>query len=332
MAMISPSVVWLAGVEWRVDPEPTQPLLLRWDGRRFVRTRFRLPGAEVFGVSGTSASDVWAVANIADDTKSVILHWDGSRWRRVAGPRGLQRANTALSDVVAISPHEVWAVGEYNDIAFESRPLLERWDGRRWRTVSLPWHRPGGGVLTAISASSSSDIWVVGWSEPSRPLLPFKPVAFHWNGARWTSSKLPRMTLVGGRLGDVAVLSSHSAWAVGSTDNNESDRNLYRTKPYNIRFTQNRWKAVTRGERGTPGVGFQGLSAATPNRAWAWSTKLLAHWDRDRWRAGPQVPWRKRGDAWIDDVAADRTHLWVVGSHNDASQENRNVLGDYSCR
>ena len=62
----------------------------------------RRSGSDVFFGVAASAHEVWAVGY------PTIEHWDGRRWRsrRIKG--------VGFSDVGALSPHNVWAVGTTN--------------------------------------------------------------------------------------------------------------------------------------------------------------------------------------------------------------------------
>ena len=49
--------------------------------------------------------------------------------------------------------------------------------------------------LDAVSVSSTSDAWAVGWSEPRR--YTFYPLAFRWNGTAWGVSSSFATALAG---------------------------------------------------------------------------------------------------------------------------------------
>ena len=108
-------------------------------------------------VSGTSASDVWAVGSIGRFDSIEILHFNGKTWSAVSGLPD----DSVLESVVAIAPNNVWAVGAD----------IEHFNGTTWSIVPSP----GDFGLTSIAASSAGDIYAVGGGIEQ------------WNGMSWTT-------------------------------------------------------------------------------------------------------------------------------------------------
>lgn len=67
-----------------------------------------IPGAEFHGVTALSAADAWAVGDVgatAGLLKTLVVHWDGTRWARVPSPSpGVQAAGSTLAGVSAAAP------------------------------------------------------------------------------------------------------------------------------------------------------------------------------------------------------------------------------------
>ena len=70
--------------------------------------------AQLFGVSGSSSNNVWAVGS-----GGTGLHYDGNQWSR--SPTGTTQT---LSAVWSDSPDDAWAVG--------SAGTVLRWSGKAW--------------------------------------------------------------------------------------------------------------------------------------------------------------------------------------------------------
>jgi hypothetical protein len=72
-------------------------------------------------VAATSARNAWAVGRYTSnnaDFSTLVEHWNGTAWRRVASP-GLSSAQTGLFGVAASSSRNVWAVGSHGSGATE---------------------------------------------------------------------------------------------------------------------------------------------------------------------------------------------------------------------
>src|SRR5215469_11801748 len=105
-------------------------------------------------VSADSPSDAWAVS----DQPAIALHWNGTRWIRVAIPH-FGSSLSALNGVSALSPSDAWAVGSVGDV--QTTTLALRWNGTAWARVATP--SPGQFTqLTSVSALSPTDAFAVG--------------------------------------------------------------------------------------------------------------------------------------------------------------------------
>src|SRR5262249_41120497 len=156
-----------------------------------------------------------------------------------------------LADVAALSPTDVWFVGQKGDQGRASViPVVAHWNGRSLdvMTAFRPSVRvysknlPFEGSLTGIAAISATDIWAVGTDgygfepgEPDRGGGVGRPVVEHWDGRRWHSVPTPHLPAGAGRAGlsRVAALSSSSVWAVGQAGN----------RPLAEHWDGHRWKA-----------------------------------------------------------------------------------------
>jgi hypothetical protein len=131
-------------------------------------------------VTAVSARGAWAVGD-TNSLRSLILHWNGTGWKRVASPATHGNA-VLLTGVAATSASNAWAAG----IAGTTRggPFILHWNGASWRRAPSPVRH---GALLAVAASGRS-AWAVGFvgnagfpgsRATNRPLI------LHWNGAAW---------------------------------------------------------------------------------------------------------------------------------------------------
>jgi len=189
---------------------------IHWNGKAWKRvpspnpTRMTSASASfndtLAAVSGTSARNVWAVgqyyvdANGTRGSRSLVLHWNGSRWKQDPTPDPLTPGHASyLSGVSAPSATGVWAVGSVNRHG-AAHALAEFWNGASWRIVHTtgPW-------LVGVSALGAADAWAVGGRDGGGDVM-------HWKGSAWTvATKLDKRR---GLLASAEV-SPTDVWAVG---------------------------------------------------------------------------------------------------------------------
>jgi hypothetical protein len=168
-----------------------------------------VPG-RLYGVSVVSASNAWAVGLVQQS--ALIMHWDGHQWSQYLKPPGY------FAGVDARASNDVWAVGGTGWFT-GAQPLIMHFGGLRWHRIPAP-SPSGGGILSAVAATSARNAWAVGLVGPGPGTpSPTQLLIEHWNGTRWTrvaSPNLPGSTA--DTLIAVTVIASNNIWAVGTTD------------------------------------------------------------------------------------------------------------------
>jgi hypothetical protein len=174
-------------------------LALHWDGATWSQVETPNPGGrqDTFsGVAATSSRHAWAVGAYRAEGKgrqTLIARWNGSAWSQVWSPNPGPTENQ-LDSVSALSPTDVWAVGEF--VATKGtggapyRTLIVHLGQSGWTQVPGP--KPGDGFLTSVSADSATDAWASGYVAGR---------FLRWNGTRWTKAKPPEPQIVRARPG-----------------------------------------------------------------------------------------------------------------------------------
>jgi hypothetical protein len=137
----------------------------------------------------------------------------GGAWTIVPAPPTGQDAS--LSGVTTTSDTDAWAVGYCcaRPNFLGAIPIIDHWNGTAWSQASVPSTGYSTNSLTAVSASSATDAWAVGRSEPQR--YTWYPLAMHWNGTAWSVSP-SFVSALSGQLGvGVSDISPTDAYAVG---------------------------------------------------------------------------------------------------------------------
>jgi hypothetical protein len=206
---VSSNDVWAAGSVLNSSGTPVAALVEHWNGTSW--SIVSSPAfASVTGVGSLSAdasNDVWATAGAA------VLHFNGTSWSLVNPNTGV-----IAGGIKALSPTNVWAVGEARDSDLDSTfASIEHWDGTHWSIVPSPRVNPAEPLdthsyLSGIAAISANNIWAVGGAVG-------QSLTEHWDGTSWSviaSPNPPRFNF----LFAVAALSDGTVAAVGF---NETD-------------------------------------------------------------------------------------------------------------
>jgi hypothetical protein len=230
------------------------------------------PPATLADVSASGPANAWAVGADAEtglqQGTPLILHWNGTRWAKVALP-GISGPGY-LDSVSAASRSDAWALG--SDAAGN---LLLHWDGRRWRAAGFPGFAaayPG-----AVAAGPGQSAWLVGSVSNTAAISPI--LVERWNGETWqkVATSLGR-----GQLDTVRVTPSGDVWVAG-TDADDAPLIAYEHG--------GRWRALP-----TPPISaVNDVLGITPSDVWAAGNVFniiagidaayVCHWNGHSWTA-----------------------------------------------
>jgi hypothetical protein len=174
-------------------------LAVHWNGHSWQRVPVPGPAHAVVGledVLALSAKDVWAVGFSEvgfNPDKTLVEHWNGTKWTIVPSPSpGKKIAGSDLTGIVALSPKNAWATGEFFDKP-DSLHLILQWNGTKWTTVPVQVASTPdtvGLTLFGIAALNPNDIWAVGSTNNSTGTH-VRTWIEHWDGSNWTRSPSP---------------------------------------------------------------------------------------------------------------------------------------------
>jgi hypothetical protein len=252
------------------------PVVRHWNGRRWTT----IPASDLHGLSAqavtaSSADDAWLFGSFppakpSGPTVSGALHWNGTSWQKRSIPAWLLKING--SGDITLYPADfgrsgmwVFSLGGYFG---EKAAFAGHYHDGRWTKVRLP------DVPDWAAATSVSNVWVLGQvlSSPSHHVL------MHWNGKRWSTTRLARQP---------AALYPSSLVAAGPRDLwvawNPTQPGV---RGYLQHWTGGRWHKVTlpRGDQGGPAIsdgagGFWGTGFAAGKK----QVQVFLHWRSGRW-------------------------------------------------
>jgi hypothetical protein len=207
----SPTDAWAVGTSYETRDRPAS---WHWDGNRWATVHVGAAprsNADLNGVAAGRVDDAWAVGttNRADTGTSaaLVVHWDGSRWRRVDLPF------TRTGDLLAVSAAggQVWAAGSQK-FGHRTRPLLLHLANGAWTQPTIPLLFSYD-ELRQVVAASDHDVWVIA-DRQRHGDTPYGSIIAHWDGRTWRRIPMPfgRFDPPSG----FAATSFTDAWAVGS--------------------------------------------------------------------------------------------------------------------
>ena len=187
------------------DAGQAAPLTERWNGARWSLQRLPHPpntrGSALIGVSCSSPRACVAIGqyNVRGSQAYLPLaeRWNGMRWRleTVAAPGArVPSIRSRLSAVACPASNSCVAVGELRQSGQAvGVPLIERWDGRRWRVQASP---RVSGALWSVACSSPPACTAMGSVEISQGdqenlTFAYATVIERWDGTRWTTQAAP---------------------------------------------------------------------------------------------------------------------------------------------
>jgi hypothetical protein len=221
VAAVSASNVWAVG-RYASGPSPFQTLIEHWNGTSWTHVTSPNVGTlnnELEGVAVVSASNIWAVGDSIDidtgQSKTLILHWNGTKWKRVPSPNVGTEPNE-LRGVTAVSATNAWAVGGHG---FTDRTLILHWNGTSWKRQKSPNVGSFQNGLWGVAAASASTVRAVGHFEDGATQIRF--LVLLWNGTAWkVESKGPADHET--NFWAIDATSATNAWAVGDAGSTPS--------------------------------------------------------------------------------------------------------------
>jgi hypothetical protein len=176
VTVLSATDAWAVGTYF-INPDPDQAhnatLILHWNGTAWAVVSSPSPTDRInvlHGVAAVSANDVWAVGNRTrpnapsslSNNRTMVQHWNGTKWSVVPSPNHSAYDNTLLS-VTVISANDIWAVGNYDNGKPPKHTLTEHWNGTSWMVVASPNVGTDLNSLESVArVPGTHNVWAVG--------------------------------------------------------------------------------------------------------------------------------------------------------------------------
>jgi len=211
----------------------------QWNGATWTMATLPTPispslGTSLSSISADSATDVWAVGEYpvqatanTERYEPYSLHYNGTAWSVVPMPATPGTDNQLVYEfqaIDAISPSNVWAVGESgDDVGVGGAPtatIVEHYNGTAWSVVSSPTVGTSP-YLTGVTATSASNVWAVGYDVPSGSTT-LQTFTMNWNGSAWTTESSPDTGTASLLAGASTTSGGANVWAAGYSTTSSS--------------------------------------------------------------------------------------------------------------
>jgi hypothetical protein len=226
---ISPTEAWAVGNV--TDGANLGQIIERWNGTKW--TLFPNPTllpnsqADLFAMTSTSATDIWAVGNLVQDlgnggalSFNLFEHWNGMAWTPTLINTSTFEALTGVSEDAA---NDAWAVGWVAPFGDgQNGTLAINWNGTNWVSAATPKNLgEGPNQLNAVVALAPDNAWAVGFSTPGRAEESATlTLILHWDGTTWSvvpsPNVGPKSESQSNRLLGITANSPNDIWAFGS--------------------------------------------------------------------------------------------------------------------
>jgi hypothetical protein len=184
-----------------------------------------------------------------------------------------------------------------------------------WYIVSSPNADAYDNVLLAQYATSSSDIWAVGWYHAQDPGLEAQPLFNHWNGTAWSNVSTSAFG-VDSFLYGIGGIASNDVWAAGDirTTVGGPDASLV------VHWNGTSWAQVSLPPTSNQEY-LRAIAEINSHDIWAVGAyqdtsvhPLAIHWDGNQWqRVNPPDPGGI--NSWLSTVTAIASNdVWAFGS------------------
>jgi hypothetical protein len=296
------------------------------------------PLTPLFAVTGSAASafqplavpEIAALSPTPAEPVTYVTDKSASGGWAVQPAPALGAGDNTYGAVAAVSPSDVWAVGNFLPDTPASNQdatlaTAAHFDGTRWTQTPVPDSGPNYNTLFGVAATQGN-AWAVGVALDSS--YQAHSLIEAWDGSAWHTAVTPKLDTQRDTLYSAVALSARDVWAVG---HQQGEDGTYGTLIEHWDGT--RWSVVPSPDPGTSGNHLYGVAAAGPDNIWAVGqrdgghsdTPLVEHWDGHHWKA-VDVPSAGLTGGLLQGVAVHGSQVWAVGQSDDGTHQARPLV------
>ena len=160
---------------WAVGYTATSGVAMHYDGTSWTVSTLPAPSGgtwQLSSVSADSPSDVWAAGYVKGANGAqhpIVEHFNGTSWSVTQAPDlGSSYPANWFNTVLAISPTNVWAIGQASPLNQTNVALVEHFDGTSWTVQPAPSNGANSALgFSGLVTTGSGTLWAAGSRLPN---------------------------------------------------------------------------------------------------------------------------------------------------------------------
>jgi hypothetical protein len=325
----SPTDIWAVGDflpdAAKTNQDATLTFAEHYNGSKWTVVRTPNTGPNFNSFYGVAASQgkAWAVGerlNRRYQDRALVEVWNGQKWTIANIPQP-GSVRDMLFAATALSPSDVWVVGDQEGADGVFQTLAEHWNGATWTVVPTPDPGPSGNHLYGVDAVSPDNVWAAGQQLGE---FPDNGLVEHWDGHSWSVVPMPAATTASVMLDGIAATADGQVWVAGEADSPAGGRPLIES------YTGGTWQTASLpASAGSIWTNLWGITVAH-GTVWAVGTYVDPKTDNNNtlilsgtngaWTvdAGPEPG---SGSNILGGVTTIDGHAWAAGIYDDGGGE-----------
>jgi hypothetical protein len=136
-------------------------------------------------VTASASNNIWTLTFAG--SRPASMRYNGSKWQVISFPAKLGPAAADLgpSQILAVSPRDVWATFSPNRTTGVASLVLLHWNGRKWRKIT--GKLPNASLTGAIASDGAGGVWLAAVNAADTV-----PLILHYSHAKWSTFTVPK--------------------------------------------------------------------------------------------------------------------------------------------
>jgi hypothetical protein len=136
-------------------------------------------------VTASASNNIWTLT--FSGSRPASMRYNGSKWQVISFPAklGPAAADLSPSQILAVSPKDVWATFFPNSSAGAGTLLLLHWNGRKWSKIT--GKLPNASLTGAIASDGTGGVWLAAVNATDTT-----PLILHYSHGKWSTFTVPK--------------------------------------------------------------------------------------------------------------------------------------------